>query len=184
MQQYRLGDQAARKQLYRKTPKCPVGQKLNSSQQHILIAKKAFMHWAVLTELQPTGVRKWLFRPLRVLHSSTVSSFGLRRARHWNREPENRMNEERLKELTLFSLMRRLKRDGRFVIFNYWMALYTEKRDRGTPGEDDSNKMQHLNFQLIIRKKEIITVRVATHWNRGPVRPLEDLHPHKYSKLV
>lgn len=53
------------------------------------------------------------------------------------------------------------------------MALYTEKRDRGTPGEDE--QQQDAIPELSINhqeKKKIITVRVATHWNRGPVRPL------------
>lgn len=124
------------------------------TQQHILTAKAASVLQAALTDLQPAGVGKRLFRHLRVLHSTTVPSIGLPRGQHWTREPENRMKEKRLEELTLFSLKkRRLKSDGSFAVFNYWMALYTENRDRGT-AEDKQQLTQHQNFLLAIRKKK------------------------------
>lgn len=157
-----------------KQPSVLVDGKLNTSQQHILIAKKAFMHWAVLIELQPTGVRKWLFRPLwesftavlcPVLGSAEqdTETGSLRTGwmrRGWKNWPCSVLWEEDWRGMGDLSSST-----------TEWH--YTQKRETEVPQEKmSSNKMQYQNFQLAIRKKEIITVRVATHWNRSPVRPL------------
>lgn len=58
MQQYRLGTKCLESSFTEKHPSVLVDGKLNTSQQHILVAKAASTHQAVLTELQPAGVGK------------------------------------------------------------------------------------------------------------------------------